>query len=473
MKKTLKLVGIFMAVTIVVIAGGLSIYFLVQNNRTYYIYDLRIVEPIANANRYIYTDSEGTYTSIKNQTVYMTSDGANRFEIGIYAYTSINTTNVEISSSDTSVARVIISNNHCYVEYIGAGVATITVSIGDVTDSFNVYVYNDVANDFIVYDNRYYGEYSNYFPNQITSYSDAIEYTYDYVVSNSSMVDAGDVINSSLIRIDETKLNTEVFENVAIDAVNKKLVLTCKADLDSNVDETIVIQTYYYTVDGAIKVANNYYVNVHVVAYTPEFLQIELATTPDFTDGYVFMDTQQIDESSLTEDILQNNTEILENFLSYQKAESNLVSLNERSVYNTYFTEKVTTIYLRFRKVYTNGDIVYLTPDDEDNPYNITADNNNLKISANRTYYVLTVPNSYYNSNTTFDITVSISDFDLSHTFEFEFADLDQENLEKFYDYNEETQIYTYTYWDPRTRYSNEVYDELGNVIGFIGINVN
>ena len=344
MKKTLKLVGIFMAVTIVVIAGGLSIYFLVQNNRTYYIYDLRIVEPIANANRYIYTDSEGTYTSIKNQTVYMTSDGANRFEIGIYAYTSINTTNVEISSSDTSVARVIISNNHCYVEYIGAGVATITVSIGDVTDSFNVYVYNDVANDFIVYDNRYYGEYSNYFPNQITSYSDAIEYTYDYVVSNSSMVDAGDVINSSLIRIDETKLNTEVFENVAIDAVNKKLVLTCKADLDSNVDETIVIQTYYYTVDGAIKVANNYYVNVHVVAYTPEFLQIELATTPDFTDGYVFMDTQQIDESSLTEDILQNNTEILENFLSYQKAESNLVSLNERSVYNTYFTEKVTTI---------------------------------------------------------------------------------------------------------------------------------
>ena len=81
MKKTLKLVGIFMAVTLVVLVGGLSIYFLVQNNRTYYIYDLRIVEPVSNARGYVYTDSTAEFTSIKNKTVYMTADGSNRFEI--------------------------------------------------------------------------------------------------------------------------------------------------------------------------------------------------------------------------------------------------------------------------------------------------------------------------------------------------------------------------------------------------------
>ena len=472
MKKTLKLVGIFMAVTLVVLVGGLSIYFLVQNNRTYYIYDLRIVEPVSNARGYVYTDSTANYTSIKNKTVYMTADGSNRFEIGIYAYTSINTTDVEISSSDTSVARVIITGNRCYVEYVGAGVATISVKIGSVVDSFDIYVYNEVADDFVVYDNRYYGEYSNYFPNQIISYSDSIQYTYDYVVSTPENSDASDVVNSSLIRIDETKVNEDVFEEVYIDADNKKLVLTCKSDLTNNMNETIVVQTYYYTADGRIKISDNYYVNVRIVAYTPEFLQIELATTPDFTDGYVFMNTEKIDEGSLTEDIIQNDTEILEKFLSYQKAESNLELTNENSVYNTYFTDKVSTIYLRFRKVYTNGDIVYLTPNDSENPFEISADEDNLKLSANGTYYTLTVSSAYFDTHQTFDITISLSDFDLSHTFKFEFAEFNSENLEKFYDYNEETKIYSYKYWDPRTRYSNEVYDELGNIIGFVGINI-
>ena len=97
-------------------------------------------------------------------------------------------------------------------------------------------------------------------------------------------------------------------------------------------NETIVVQTYYYTADGRIKISDNYYVNVRIVAYTPEFLQIELATTPDFTDGYVFMNTEKSHEGSLTEDIIQNDSEILEKFLSYQKAESNLELTNENSV---------------------------------------------------------------------------------------------------------------------------------------------
>ena len=38
------------------------------------------------------------------------------------------------------------------------------------------------------------------------------------------------------------------------------------------------------------------------------------------------------------------------------------------------------------------------------------------------------------------------------------------------YDYDAETGIYTYKYWDPRSRYDNEIFDVDGNVIDIAGI---
>ena len=120
MKKSLKLVGIFMVVVIVGIVGGLSIYFLIANNKTYYIYDLRIVEPVQGQGYYVYTDSEAEYTSMKNKVVNMTCDEENILEIGIYAYTSTNTNQVNVYSSNTGVAEIRINNGHMYVVYRGA-----------------------------------------------------------------------------------------------------------------------------------------------------------------------------------------------------------------------------------------------------------------------------------------------------------------------------------------------------------------
>jgi hypothetical protein len=475
MKKTLKLVGIFIGVLIIAIVGGLGGYYLIAQNKTYYIYDLRLVEPKGYESYYVYTDSDEEYTSIKNKKVYLTSNSENKFEIGVYAYTSTNTTDVEVSSSDTSVAKIVVNGRRCYVEYLKEGVATISVSIGSVTDSFDLYVYNEIAESFVVYDSTYYGDFAQFkqFKNKIVSYSDMTNYYYDYVAQSVSD-EEGQNINNSLLRIDGTKVNYDVFDRVYIDSVNKKLVVRCKSDLNSNVDETLVIQSYYISNDDEIKVSHNYYVNVHIVAYTPEFLQIVLSTNPDFDDINVFMDTTvinkddlyKLDEDELTEDSI-------ENFLSYQKAEQYLSLKNESSVYETLFTEKVSKIYVKFRKVYTNGDIVYLTPKDiDENPYSLELPTGYLKLSANKEYYILTLTESYFESQQSFSIKLSLDDFDLEHTFEFNFAELTAENIAKFYDYDKELKIFTYTYWDPRTHYENEVYDENGNIIQFAGLNV-
>ena len=73
MKKSLKLVAIFMAVLVVGVVGGISLYFLIANNKTYYVYDVRIVEPVKDESYYVYTNPDAKYTSLKNKTVYMTS----------------------------------------------------------------------------------------------------------------------------------------------------------------------------------------------------------------------------------------------------------------------------------------------------------------------------------------------------------------------------------------------------------------
>lgn len=469
MKKTLKLVGIFAAILVVGVAAVIAGWVLIEKNKTYYIYDLRIVEPVEDASSYIYT-KEGEYQSVKNQKVYMTSEEENFKEIAIYANISIKTTKFDIVSSNTDVAKVIIKNQKCYVNYVGAGEATITISHGGVSDSFDVYVYDQVSADFSVYDYKYYGEYASYFPNHIIGYSDSITYRYDYLAFSAGGEDAGDLLNNNLLRIDSSKTNTDVFESVSIDAVNKQLVLTCKAGLEANIDEQIAIQSYTITDEG-ISVTNNFVVNVHIVAYTPEFLQVVVSKSPNFEDGYVYMNTEIIDDSTLTEERILEDKSILDNYLSYKKAENNLAATNEFATYDLMFTDKVDTLYLKFRKVYTNGDMVYLDATNEGELFALVADTAYLKIQPTQDYYKLVLTKDYFTpTNPTFDIGITLLDYDLSFTFKIDYAELNADNLELFYDYDAETGIYTYKYWDPRSKYNNQVFDEDGNVIDIKGI---
>ncbi|MBQ8425458.1 MAG: hypothetical protein IJX17_05505, partial [Clostridia bacterium] len=172
---SLKVVGVFMIATIAIIAGGLSIYFLIQNNKTYYIYDIRIVEPLEDTGYFVYTnkeDSEGNepeydLVSMQNKNVFLTNSEANKFEIGVYADTSTNTTSIDITSSNTDIATISYSKGRCFVEYHRAGQVEITAEYGGVSDSITVNVYDNVSESFLVYDEAFYGKYHTTFNNNI------------------------------------------------------------------------------------------------------------------------------------------------------------------------------------------------------------------------------------------------------------------------------------------------------------------
>ena len=326
MKKTLKLVLIFMGIVFVAAVGGLSGYALVTRNRTWYIFDVRLVEPHPNGNSYMYTTDEIEFTSMKNKKVYLTTAEENFMEVAVYAITSNNTREAIVVSSDPTVAKVIFKNEKCYINYLKAGKATISTNVGGVQDSFIVEVFDQVADKFNVYDKAYYGDYSSYFPNKIIGYSDMIEYKYGYETFSSSGEQADDVVNNDLLRVDETTVDTSVFDKVEIDPVNKTLNVTCKTGLPSSINSSFVVQSYYYSDDNVMKIHKNFVIDVRIVTYDPEFLQIELATTPDFEDSCVFMDTTIIDSSILTEEIVKQDDNILEGYLAYKKAENYLAN---------------------------------------------------------------------------------------------------------------------------------------------------
>lgn len=494
MKKTFKLLAIFMGSFLVVVTGALGGYFLISQNKTYYIYDVRLVEPVENSKYYVYTDAEreestGTdgvvnsaisYTSIKNKKVYLTSNNDNYFEIGVYANTSTNTTNVELSSSNPSVANVVYRGTKCYIYYYKEGVATITANVSGVTDSIDVYVYNSLAKEISIYDNAYYGKFAGIYENKLVAYSDMIEYQYDYSATNA-FNNNQDEINNSLIRVDQTSIDETIFNKVSIDSKNKKLILQCKSDLTEEKNTRLVIQSYYIDSDGNERLSQTpCYVDVRVIAYAPEFVQVEVSGTPDFKDACMFMNTEYVAESLLTEENVKNDPTLLEKYLSYQKAEQYLALNGEKSVYQSFFNEKVNTIYIRFRKVYTNGDIVYLNPlGVEKNPFEIAfanaTDSNYLKVASNEKFYTLTLSADYFEAaeHPTFNFTLKLSDFDLNHEFKFEYASIaDAANLPKYFNYNKETKVFTYKYWDKRAIFKNAVCDEAGNIIGFDGLDV-
>ncbi len=491
MKKSLKLVGIFMVVLLVGVVGGISLYFLIANNKTYYIYDVRIVEPVKDESYYVYTNNEASYTTMKNKVVYMTTPEDNNFEIGIYAHTSTNTTRVDITSSNPNVATVSSSNGRLFVNYKGAGETEIIASIGKaVQDSIKVTVYDVSAEELAVFDDRYYGEdYSKYFANKIVAYADDMQYTYRIETANMTGGEFSDNVNSELLAIDYTQIDRNIFKDnsdVQIDSVNKTLILKCNSEaLLDNADTIIPIQAFAKTADGELRVSKNYFVQVHIITYTPKFLQIVLSKSPHFDEGVVLMNTSSVDVSNFTDEEIFADPSILDEFLNFQIEKSGLINKENSEIpaYNAYFTNKVSKIYVQFRKVYTNGDIVYLNPltmDGNKNSHTITFNGANynsspyVALSADKTYYILTLSEANFNSfvGGKFKISVSLGDYDLSHIFEFEFYSLTADNIFKYYEYNSDNNTYKFTYWDERSRYS-EIYNENGEIVGFsIGGNV-
>ena len=80
-------------------------------------------------------------------------------------------------------------------------------------------------------------------------------------------------------------------------------------------------------------------------------------------------------------------------------------------------------------------------------------------------YILLVNKNNYFTSSSvaSFNITVKLDSSLQTKVFALEYDN----EVNSFYKKDETTGIYTFNYWDDRARFVNEIYDELGNVIGF------
>jgi len=499
MKKTLKLLLIFMGSFIVILVGGIGGYNLIMSNQTFYIYDLRFVKPVENARGYIYTNGGENYKTMQTMQVYLQSDQENYLEVAVFVSTSNGNTKIKIDSSDESVAKINFINNRCYVKYLQAGKATITTSLGPVSDSFDIEVFDKIPSNFRVYDFSYYG--TNYatrpaYINNLVCYSDeaeALSYEYDYeLYDEEGKLDEGN-FNSALLEIDKKSLTNSYFDEIILDTNNKKLKLVCKQQaLKQSIHTSIAINSYFM-VNGEKCLDDSFNIDIYIIANEIEFVQIEVSTNPDFTNNCVCLNIPNVDYS----DNLTN--EDLISYLTCQRVEENLSISGENAVYNIFITDKTPEIYMKFRLVYTNGTIKDLNMSNMGEVYDLTVDgnkfnseesylylsddkNNYLEAEPLGEYFVLKLNSEYMtsleNATTIFEFGLlgDLLDINLNsnaqkhlRTFNISYLDLNKiSDAKKLYSLNDDG-TYSFDYWDNRTISQNVVYDDNGKVIAFLG----
>lgn len=465
MKRTLKLLLIFAGSLVSVIVCSLTGYFLISKNKTFHIYDIRLVELDDTLSGYIYTDDEVGYTSIKNQTVYMNSSKTNIYPIAVYLSTSSGSTNVSIVSSDPSVAKIIYKDGGCFVQYLKEGFATITSEFYGVKDSFDIQIFDQVPNEFIVYDYEYYGDYAELFPNKILTYADENEYRYGFLLNNAAHTGNNSNIDSDLIEIDQACLDDSIFESAYIDSETDELVLKCKipeTTQTDDIDDIIILQSFYYDENGDKMDGKTYKVDVHVVQYIPEFLQIEVSSSPNFGESVVY--THYVKNLGFKDDYtnqdIVDDPKLLNDYLRAEKEENFIAKNGEFVTHDLFLTNKVSRLYLKFRMVYSNGDIYYLNS--SNSTFGWTGDGYCI-LGPSKDYYELTIDDSFFDSQDSFDITLSLKNFEESNTFSVYFSN----DWRDFYEYDEDAKVYNFKYWDKRARFKNVITDEFGNVTGF------
>lgn len=496
MKKTLKILLIFMGSFMVILLGGIGGYNLIMSNQTFYIYDIRFVVPDAGARSYIYTNNGDRYKTQYSTQKYMKSDDENIMEIAVFVSTSNGSSNVNIYSSDMSVADIEYKNNKCYVRYKKAGEVEIITSLGGVRDSFTLSVFDKIPSGFRVYDLSYYGE--NYakrenYANNLVCYSDentALEYYYGYELFDEAGNVDNEFFNSGRLEIDENSLADGYFDEVSLDTANKRLKIVCKQQNLAQSTHTSIAVKSYYMLDGKKYLDDIFEIGVYIIANEIEFFQVELSTNPDFTDKIVCLNINDVKYS----DNLSNDELI--SYLTSQRVEEKLNENGEKATYNIYITKKTSEIYMKFRLVYTNGTTLELNKSNLGEYYKFWIDNKQFATDSSRLnltedginyiecepkgeYFVLNITDDYVSSIGSrksiikFQLLGDFSGLSLNSNnnlklFELKYLNLDNKiDAKKLYSQNADGS-YSYSYWDKRTICDNVVYDENGNVVEFL-----
>ncbi len=499
MKKTLKLLLIFMGSIVVILVGGIGGYSLIMNNQTFYIYDLRLVKPDDSNKGYIYTTNSENYRTMPSSTVYLQSEEENYLPLGVFVSTSNGTTDVSITSSNKEVADVEFRNNRCYVNYKKSGEATITATIGPISDSFTLHVLEGIPNDFRVYDFDYYGE--NYatredYINKLYCYSDVdkeLSYEYSYELFDAVGTVDENYFNNGSLEVDKSSFNGDYFKDISIDKNNQKLNIVCnKLELAASVHTSIGINSYMM-IDGQKYLNKVFNVDVQIIANEVEFAQVEVSTSPEFSDNCVYLNIDNVKYSN------NLSSSELKSYLTCQRVEENLKTDGESAVFDMFISNKTPQIYVKFRLVYTNGTVLDLNRsnlgslyefsfdgkkfDENQNYLYLTEDKNNyIECEPMGEYFVIKLSSDYVKSlankasKLEFYFLGELEDLSLNkaenitlRTFNFNYLDIENaSDMQKLYVQNQDG-TYSYNYWDKRTIPDNVVYDENGNVVEFVG----
>jgi hypothetical protein len=120
--------------------------------------------------------------------------------------------------------------------------------------------------------------------------------------------------------------------------------------------------------------------------------------------------------------------------------------------------------------VYTNGDIVYLKHGQNAQIlFNGLENFDGCSLDPTGDYYIMSLNDTNYFTadGKIFNIGVYVNDFDFNHTFKFEYRTQTNANIDDFYKLDTETGVYTYSYWDERAKFANEIYNKEGKVVAF------
>ncbi len=440
MSKRLKKV-LFILLGIVLTAGiAVGGYFLISNASSATVYNLRILT------------ADGV--QINDTSRYLQVNSNNNFAISVDVSTSSGAKSCYFSSSNPSVAKVVVSNGKYYVQYYKAGTATITAYSSVTTsvyDSFTLNVYDNYVNEIVI---------DNQEDNKLTLYGDGTTYTYDY---QSTGVLADVDCNNMLTRVVEN-YNTDVIENISIDNVNKQLTISSQLVIEDS-NQIFYLQTYYVDSYGVEHVVKNYSYNVDVIGYRINDMQILVS------EDYLFSNKTYVYLSDTT------------------SADSAYILDGETIISDIVLSNKINNLYFKIRVIYSNNtwkDVSY-----EDNILPTEIEGSDLNFvggwARKMDYWYVEMKQETIStlSSSTLDIVRAFSvsytdetvDSSIKKDFLITYKNSSSESYAEFIDKDLYARVldasgniirYKYIYWDTRFRRIDTIADYNGNIVGFI-----
>ena len=415
MSSKLKKVIIAVVVLLLVGVGVLVGVSMLSRLSTTTIYDLRLV------------DYE-TETEIFEKEVYLTAIDNNNFDIKVEASSSSITSYV-VSSSNPSVATVSMIDGGYRVNYLKEGQARISVVCaegGNISDSFNLTVKENVPTSFIISDSSAISD------SEITIFADDRYYYFNFT---AGLGNDGTLVNITSIEVLDN-YNKEVFDEIYIDDKESMLVIKAKQS-ELNTREYITLQSKYTSADGNQVTVGTFVVCVNVRGNYISDIQLVLSETPNFDNA---------------NDIYGNGA----------------ILNTETRVNAVYLTSEVNTLYAKVRVVYTNGEIFDVTSDAVAQTINGAPTTTKPPIGG------------YYAISLSARAVIRFAYLNRSVDLQFNYID----PVSTPVDYNrfvnqllyetvdiEGTTVYRYIYWDSRYMRDDAITDKDGNIVGFINGN--